>query len=69
MWYTVGVKENKERTMMVYEVKVANNATKRTKVLRVDAMTCMDAHRKALMSMGSFGHWTILNSKIVSVRY
>ena len=55
--------------MMVYEVKMKNTSNGRTKVLRVDAKTCMDAHRKALMNMGSFGHWTILNSKIVSVRY
>ena len=55
--------------MMVYEVRMKNTANGRTKVLRVDAKTCMDAHRQALMSMGSFGHWTILDSKIVSVRY
>ena len=55
--------------MMVYEVRMKNTNNGRTKGLRVNAATCMDAHRKALMSMGSFGHWTILNSKIVSVRY
>lgn len=55
--------------MMVYEVKVANNVTGRTKVLRVDAESCMDAHRKALLTMGSFGHWTILNSCLVAVNY
>lgn len=55
--------------MMVYEVRMKNTTNGRTKVLRVDAMNCMDAHRQALMNMGSFGHWTILNSKIVSVRY
>ena len=55
--------------MMVYEVRMKNTTSGRTKVLRVDAMNCMDANRQALMSMGSFGHWTILNSKIVSVRY
>ena len=60
---------NKEKTMMVYEVSLKNNESGMTKVLRVDAINCMDANRKALMTMGSFGHWTILNSKIVSVRY
>lgn len=55
--------------MMVYEVSLKNDESGRTKVLRVDANNCMDANRKALMTMGSFGHWTILNSKIVSVRY
>ena len=55
--------------MMVYEVKMKNTSNGRTKVLRVDAMTCMDAHRKALMSMGSFGHWTILNSCLVAMNY
>ena len=55
--------------MMVYEVSLKNTTSGRTKVLHVDAINCMDANRKALMTMGSFGHWTILNSKIVSVRY
>lgn len=55
--------------MMVYEVKVANNVTKRTKVLRVVAESCMDAHRQALLTMGSFGMWTVLNSCLVSVNY
>ena len=55
--------------MMVYEVIMKNMVDGRTKVLRVDAMTCMDANRQALTRMGEFGHWTILNSKIVSVRY
>ena len=60
---------NKEKDMMVYEVSLKNDESGMTKVLLVDAINCMDAHRKALMTMGSFGHWTILNSKIVSVRY
>ena len=60
---------NQEKAMMVYEVSMKNDESGRTKVLRVDAINCMDAHRKALMTMGSFGHWTILNSKIVSVKY
>lgn len=55
--------------MMVYEVRMKNTTNGRTKVLRVNAATCMDANREALLTMGSFGHWTILNSKIVSVRY
>ena len=55
--------------MMVYEVKVANNVTGRTKVLRVDAESCMDAHRAALLNMGAFGMWTVVDSKLVSVRY
>ena len=55
--------------MMVYEVRMKNTVNGRTKVLRVNAKTCMDANREALLTMGSFGHWTILNSKIVSVRY
>ena len=55
--------------MIVYEVSLKNDESGMTKVLRVDAINCMDAHRKALMTMGSFGHWTILNSKIVSVKY
>ena len=55
--------------MMVYEVSMKDTTSGRTKVLLVDANNCMDAHRKALMTMGSFGNWTILNSKIVSVRY
>ena len=55
--------------MMVYEVSLKNDESRMTKVLLVDANNCMAAHRTALMTMGSFGHWTILNSKIVSVRY
>ena len=55
--------------MMVYEVRMKNTTNGRTKVLRVAAMDCMDAHRQALMSMGSFGRWTIEDSKLVSVRY
>lgn len=55
--------------MMVYEVSLKNTTSGRTKVLRVDAINCMDANRKALTTMGSFGHWAIMNSKIVSVRY
>ena len=70
MWYTVGVEKQKRRAvMMVYEVKVANNVTKRTKILRVEAESCMDAHRQALLTMGSFGMWTVLNSCLVSVKY
>ena len=59
----------REFAMMVYEVSLKDTTSGRTKVLRVDAINCMDAYRKAMMTMGSFGHWTILNSKIVSVRY
>ena len=55
--------------MMVYEVSLKDTISGRTKVLCVDAINCMDANKKALMTMGSFGHWIILNSKIVSVRY
>ena len=55
--------------MMVYEVSLKNDESGMTKVLLVDANNCMDAHRKALMTMGSFGYWTILNSRIVSVKY
>ena len=55
--------------MMVYEVSLKDTISGRTKVLLVDAINCIDAHRKALMTIGSFGHWTILNSKIVSVKY
>ena len=55
--------------MMEYEVKISNNVTKRTKVMRVEAETCMDAHRQALLAMGAFGHWTVVDSKLVSVRY
>ena len=54
--------------MMVYEVRM-KNVNGRTKVLRVNAATCMDAHREALLDMGSFGMWTIVDSKLVSVRY
>lgn len=55
--------------MMVYEVRMKNTTNGRTKVLRVDAMNCMDANREALLDVGSFGHWTIVNSKLVSVKY
>ena len=55
--------------MMVYEVKVANNITGRTKVLRVSAATCVDANREALLDMGAFGMWTVVESKLVSVKY
>ena len=55
--------------MMVYEVRMKNTANGRTKVLRVDAESCMDAHRRALLTMGSFGMWTVLNSCLVSVKY
>ena len=54
--------------MMVYEVKM-KSVNGRTKVLRVDAETCMDAHRSALLAMGAFGKWTVVGSKLVSVRY
>ena len=67
--YCSCLRTTRRTDMMVYEVKVANNVTGRTKVLRVDAESCMDAHRKALLSMGSFGHWTILNSCLVAVNY
>ena len=60
---------NKEKAMMVYEVSLKDTISGMTKVLCVDAINCMDANKKALMTMGSFGHWIILNSKIVSVRY
>lgn len=55
--------------MMVYEVRMKNTTNGRTKVLRVDAKTCMDAHREALLEMGAFGMWTVVNSKLVSVKY
>ena len=55
--------------MMVYEVKMKNITIGRMKVLRVDAMNCMDAHRAALLTMGSFGMWTVVDSKLVSVKY
>jgi hypothetical protein len=54
--------------MMVYEVRM-KNVNGRTKVLRVNAATCMDARREALLDVGSFGMWTIVDSKLVSVRY
>ena len=55
--------------MMVYEVRMKNTASGRTKVLRVNAMNCMDAHRAALLDMGAFGMWTVVESKLVSVKY
>ena len=55
--------------MMVYEVRMKNVNDGRTKVLRVNAETCMDANREALLDMGSFGHWTVVESKLVSVKY
>ena len=54
--------------MMVFEVRM-ENMDGRTKVLRVEAATCMDARRQALMDMGAFGHWTVVESKLVSVKY
>lgn len=54
--------------MMVYEVRM-KNADGRTKVLRVNAKTCMDANREALLDMGAFGMWTVVESKLVSVKY
>jgi len=55
--------------MMVYEVRMKNTTNGRTKVLCVDAMNCMDAHREALLAMGAFGMWTVVDSKLVSVKY
>ena len=55
--------------MMVYEIKMKNTVDGRTKVLRVNAATCMDANREALLDMGAFGMWTVVESKLVSVRY
>ena len=54
--------------MMTYEV-ILKNIYGSTKVLRVDAATCMDARREALLDVGSFGHWTIVESRLVSVKY
>lgn len=69
MIYYRCLRTTRRNPMMVYEVRMKNTVDGRTKVLRVNAETCMDANREALLDMGAFGHWTIVDSKLVSVRY
>ena len=69
MIYYRCLRTTRRNPMMVYEVRMKNTVDGRTKVLRVNAETCMDANREALLDMGSFGMWTVVDSKLVSVRY
>lgn len=55
--------------MMVYEISLMNVASSRTTILRVDGINCIDACKKARMAMSQQRNWTILSSKLVSVRY